>query len=67
MRKFAFEMMFSEDRSTNDYVDPAVDDLSVQGIDCLIRTYNFVKDSKVEDFTTVDRASETRSCKGYQR
>jgi len=28
MRKFAFEMMFSEDRSTNDYVDLAVDDLS---------------------------------------
>ena len=29
MRKFVFEMMFSEDRSTNDYVDDAVDDLSV--------------------------------------
>ena len=45
MRKFVFEMMFSEDRSTNDYVDAAVDDLSVQRIECLIRTYNFVKDS----------------------
>ena len=45
MWKFVFEMMFSEDRSTNDYVDAAVDDLSVQGIECLIRTYNFVKDS----------------------
>ena len=44
MRKFVFEMMFSEDRS-NDYVDAAVDDLSVQGIERLIRTYNFVKDS----------------------
>ncbi len=43
MRKFVFEMMFSEDRSTNDYA--AVDDLSVQGIQRLIRTYNFVKDS----------------------
>jgi len=29
MRKFVFEMMFSEDRSTNDYVDATVDDLSV--------------------------------------
>ena len=42
MKKFVFEMMFSEDRSTDDYVDAAVDDLSVQ---CVIRTYNFVKDS----------------------
>jgi hypothetical protein len=40
-----FEMMFSEDRSTNDYVDAAADDPSVQGIECLIRMYNFVKDS----------------------
>ncbi len=45
MRKFVFEMMFSEDRSTNDYVDAAVDDLSVEGIERLTRTYNFVKDS----------------------
>ena len=37
MRKFVFEMMFSEDRSTNDYVDAAVDDLCrEQGIECLI-------------------------------
>jgi hypothetical protein len=40
-----FEMMFSEDRSTNDYVDAAVDDLSVQEIERLIRTDNSVKDS----------------------
>ena len=26
--------MISEDRSTNDYVDAAVNDLSVQGIEC---------------------------------
>ena len=46
--------MFSEDRSTNDYVDAAVNDLSVQGIECW-------------DYTTVDRASETHSCKEYRR
>jgi hypothetical protein len=53
------EMIFSEDRSINDCVDAAVDDLSLQGIKCLIRTYNFVKESTVEDYSTVDRASET--------
>jgi hypothetical protein len=37
--------MFSEDRSTNDYVDAAVDDLSVQGIEYLIGTYNFGRES----------------------
>ena len=42
--------MFSEDSSTNDYVDADVNDLSVQGIEC-------------RDYTTVDRASETYSCK----
>ena len=40
----------------------AVDDLSVQGIECLIRTCNFVKESYVEDSTTVYRASKTSSC-----
>jgi hypothetical protein len=34
MRKFVYERMFSEDRSANDYVYAAVDDLSVQGIEC---------------------------------
>jgi hypothetical protein len=30
MRKFVYERVLSEDRSTNDYVYAAVDDLSVQ-------------------------------------
>ncbi len=33
-----YEMMFLEDRSTNDYVEAAVDDLRVQGIERFIRT-----------------------------
>ena len=45
MRKFVYERMFSKDRSTNDYFDAVVDDLIMQGIECLIQTYNFVKDS----------------------
>ena len=46
MRKFVFEMMFSEDRSTNDYVDAAVDDLNVQGIEwgvSKLRVLKFIK------------------------
>ena len=45
MRKFVHEMMFSEDMSTNDYVDAAVDDLSEKGIERFIRTYSFAKES----------------------
>ena len=45
MRKFVYEMMFLEDKSTNDYVEAAVDDLRVQGIERFIRTHNFVKEN----------------------
>ena len=39
-----YKRMYSEDRSTNDYVEAAVDDRSVQGIERSIRIYNFVKE-----------------------
>ena len=32
------EVVFLYDRSTDNYVDAAVDELSVHGIECLIRT-----------------------------
>ncbi len=44
MRKFVYEMMFLEDRSTNDYVEAAVDDFRVQEIERFIRTHNFAKE-----------------------
>ena len=45
MRKVSDEVVLSYDRSTDDYIDVTVDDLSVQGKECFIRTCNFDKES----------------------
>jgi hypothetical protein len=45
MRTIMYDMIFSDVRSTDDDVDAAVDDLSVQGKDCFVRTCIFVNKS----------------------
>ena len=45
MRKFVYEMVFSDNRAADDDVDTAVNDIRVQAIKRFIRTCNFVKES----------------------
>jgi hypothetical protein len=44
MMKFVYEMMLSNNRAADNDVNAAADDVRVQAIDCLIRTFNFVKE-----------------------
>ena len=45
MRKFVYEMVFSDNRATHNDVYTAVDDIGVQAIKRFIQTCNFVKES----------------------
>ena len=45
MRKFVYEMVFSDNRAADNDVYTAVDDIRVQAIKRFIRTCNFVKES----------------------
>ena len=45
MRNFLYEMALTNNRAADNDVNAAVDDVRVQAIECLIRTYNFIKES----------------------
>ena len=57
MRKFVYEMMFSDYQSADDDANAAVDDIRMQGVECLIRTCNLVKESKVDDCDSIQAAT----------
>ena len=48
MRKNAYEMVFSDNRAADNDVNVAVDDVRMYAIECLIRTCNLVKESKLK-------------------